>query len=179
MVRPDGPGGVGLNGESAVRVDRGQWLYRFRLDSSNVAIYRGRRSGQALASGQVWRAVAMLGVSDVLVLEVPGGWQPFIELDDGRHHWALARRASLDDAKRAAEHFLVTLAGAASSAAQFWASAGSSDGALDSTFAAVGGDAPAPEEEPAVADSLAKAKREREARGWELVYQRDRAPKAV
>ncbi len=168
-----------MNGESAVHVDRGQWLYRFVLDSSNVAIYRGRRLGQALASAQVWRCVAPLGVSDVLVVEVPGGWQPFVELDDGRQHWVLARRATLEEANKAAEHFLATLANAAASAAQFWASAANNEGGPSDPPAAMGAEAPALDEDAVVAGRLARAKREREAKGWELLYRRDRVPKAV
>jgi hypothetical protein len=168
-----------LNGENAVQVDRGRWLYRFVLDSNNVTMYRGLRSGQGLASPEVWRCVALLGVSDVLVVEVTGGWQPFVEIDDGRHHWALAPRASLEDAKTAAQHFLATLANAVAGAAQFWAAAAHDEGTLGTMLAAVGDHVPAPEEGPEVAEGLAWAKREREAKGWELVYRRDRVAKAV
>lgn len=168
-----------MNGEGAVNVDRGQWLYRLVLDCDNLTIYRGRRSGQALACAEVWRLVALLGVSDVFVLPVPGGWQPFVELEEGRQYWALAMRASSEEARGAAEHFLTTLGGAAASAAQLWVSSESNDGGVDGSSTALGPAAPAPDDGGAVAESLAGAKREREAKGWELVYRRDRVPRAV
>lgn len=168
-----------MNGEGAVHVDRGRWLYRFVLDSNNVAIYRGHRLGQGLASPEVWRQVASLGVSDVLVVEVSGGWQPFVEVDDGRQHWALARRESADGARRAAEHFLRTLASAVASAAQFWASAATNEFTLGTSFDGFTAGALAHEEDASIAECLVKAKQERDAKGWELVYRRERVPKTV
>lgn len=76
-----------MNGESSVHIDRGHWLYRFALDAGNIAIYRARRAGQSLAPAEVWRCLAVLGVSDAFVVPVQGSWQPFIELGDGRHRW--------------------------------------------------------------------------------------------
>ncbi len=74
-----------MNGESSVHIDRGHWLYRFALDAGNIAIYRARRAGQSLAPAEVWRCLAVLGISDVFIVAVPGSCQPFIELGDGRH----------------------------------------------------------------------------------------------
>ena len=42
----------GVNGESSVQIDRGHWLYRFALDTGNIAIYRARRAGQSLTTRQ-------------------------------------------------------------------------------------------------------------------------------
>ena len=86
-----------MNGESSVHIDRGHWLYRFALDAGNIAIYRARRAGQSLAPAEVWRCLAVLGVSDAFVVPVQGSWQPFIELADGRHRWALEKRPTLDE----------------------------------------------------------------------------------
>jgi hypothetical protein len=162
-----------VNGESSVHIDRGHWLYRFALDTGNIAIYRARRAGQSLAPAEVWRCVAVLGVSDAFIVPVEGAWQPFIELSEGRQRWALERRATLEEAQATARHFLGTLADAVSHAAQ-------SQGPLaekDPDFKALRAPVPpaAPAEEGAAEAVLTKAVRAREASGWELIYSRQRA----
>ena len=162
-----------LNGESSVHIDRGRWLYRFALDTDNIAIYRARRAGQGLASSEVWRCLAELGISDVFIVPVPGGWQPFVELGDGSQRWALETRASMTEAEVVTHHFLSSLADASAHASQ-------SRGML----AEMGPEAKAvrppsppvpPAQAPEVETVLAQARAAREATGWELLYSRQRA----
>ncbi len=162
-----------MNGESSVHIDRGHWLYRFALDAGNIAIYRARRAGQNLVPAEVWRCLAVLGVSDVFIVPVPAGsWQPFIELADGRHRWALEKRPTLDDAQVAARHFLGSLADAVSSAAQAQGPLGERDPDFKALRAPV--PPPSPAEDAATDAVLAKARSAREASGWELIYSRQR-----
>ena len=107
-----------MNGESSVHIDRGRWLYRFALNTDNIAIYRARRAGQDLAPVEVWRSLAQLGISDAFIVPVAGGWQPFIELTESRQRWALAKRASMAEAEGSTRHFLGTLADAMCHASQ-------------------------------------------------------------
>ena len=109
----------------------------------------------------------MLGVSDAFIVPIGGAWQPFIELSEGRERWALERRATMEEAQAAARHFLGTLADAVSHAAQ-------AQGPLtekDPEFKALHAPAPptAPGEEEAAEAVLTKARRAREASGWELI----------
>jgi hypothetical protein len=161
-----------VNGESSVHIDRGHWLYRVALDAGNIAIYRARRAGQSLVPAEVWRCLAVLGVSDVFIVAVAGSWQPFIELGDGRHRWALEMRPTLEEAQGVAQHFLGTLADAISSAAQAQGALGEKDPEAKTLRA------PAPPgavpEDAATAAVLAKARNAREAAGWELIYSRQR-----
>jgi hypothetical protein len=161
-----------VNGESSVHIDRGHWLYRVALDAGNIAIYRSRRAGQSLAPAEVWRCLAVLGISDVFIVAVPGSCQPFIELGDGRHRWALEKRATLEEAQVAARHFLGSLADAVSNAAQ----AQGPLGEKDPEFKALRAPAPpaAPGEDAVTDTVLAKARSTREASGWELIYSRQR-----
>jgi hypothetical protein len=161
-----------LNGESSVHIDRGQWLYRFALDAGNIAIYRARRAGQSLAPAEVWRCVAVLGVSDAFIVPVQGSWQPFIELAEGRQRWALERRASLEEAQAATRHFLGTLADAVSNAAQAQGTLGEKDPEVKALRAPV--PPPEPGEGPVTDAVLAKARSTRESSGWELIYSRQR-----
>jgi len=153
-----------MNGEGSVPVDRGQWLYRFDIDVETLAMYRCKRAGQELADPEVWRRLATLAVSDVFVLEVPGGWQPFVEVADGRDHWALAVRPSREECEQSARHFLETLAALQPQGGQ---------------------DAPAgaparwptlqrPAETPTVEAALAEAHNRRAGGGWEVVFSRQR-----
>jgi hypothetical protein len=160
-----------VNGESSVHIDRGRWLYRLVLDAESIAIYRSRRAGQELVSHDVWRCLAVVNVSDAFVVEVPGGWQPFVEVADGRHHWPLAVQPTAEAARAAAAHMLTTLADAVAHASQLNA-AGKEAGtavlrAPEPTAAPPSGPGP----EAALAHALA----EREAAGWHLIYSRQRA----
>jgi len=161
-----------LNGESSVHIDRGQWLYRFALDNDSIAIYRAKRAGQHLACAEVWRALAVLGVSDAFVVAIPDGWQPFVELDEGRHHWALARRASMEEAEFATQHFLATLAGSVAHASQSRGALGEKE---DNRMLRVPEPPEVPAEQPGVDAALAQAYSSRSAGGWELIYSRERA----
>ena len=161
-----------MNGESSVHIDRGHWLYRFALDAGNIAIYRARRAGQSLAPAEAWRCLAVLGVSDVFIVAVAGSWQPFIELGDGRHRWALEKRPTLEEAQGGARHFLGTLADAISNAAQAQGPLGEKDPEAKALRAPV---PPGAVPEDAATDAvLAKARSAREASGWELIYSRQR-----
>ena len=162
-----------MNGESSVHIDRGRWLYRFALDTDNIAIYRSRRAGQTLASADAWRCLAVLGVSDAFIVPVGGQWQPFVELGEGRQRWALEKRASMDEAEAATRHFLGTLADAVAQAAQARGPLDEKDPAAKALRAPEPPSAPA--EEEAVAAVLAQAISAREASGWELIYSRQRA----
>jgi len=162
-----------VNGESSLQIDRGHWLYHFELGVDNIAIYRARRSGQDLASPEVWRTLAPLGVSDAFVVPVPGGWQPFVEVADGRDRWALERRESTEDAATAVGYFLASLAGAVAYASH-------KPGAIpDKNEEEASLPAPSaaarPEEDPAIEAVLAQARSVRDAAGWELIYSRQRA----
>jgi hypothetical protein len=162
-----------LNGQSSVHIDRGQWLYRFVLDTECIAIYRSSRAGQEIAPPEIWRAVAVLGVTDVFVFPTAGGWQAFIELAEGRQRWALERRASLGEAEDAARHLLATLADAVAHAVQ---SHGPLGEALPSDHATRVPPPPlAPAEDAEVEALLAEAVQVRAAAGWELIYSRQRA----
>ena len=61
-----------MNGESSVQIDRGRWLYRFALNTDSISIYRARRAGQDLAPVEVWRSLALLGISDAFIVPVAG-----------------------------------------------------------------------------------------------------------
>ena len=162
-----------MNGQEPLFVDRGRWIYRLNLDSSTIAVSRAERAGQYLASPDVWRVVADLGVSDVLVVAVPGGWQAFVELADGRRRWALALRLSVEEAEQDASYVLATLAEAvlASPRAQAVPS-GTPEG---NAQPALPGVPEAVSESPAVVAALAKAVAERDAAGWVTVYNRQRS----
>jgi hypothetical protein len=162
-----------LNGESSVHIDRGRWLYRFALDTDSIAIYRARRAGQNLASAEVWRALAVLGVSDAFVVPVPGGWQPFVELAEGQQRWALEIRPTVGEAEAAAQHFLASLADSIAHASQ--ARGALSDKDNEEKVLRVPTPPDAPAEQPAVEVLLAEASSSRLAGGWELIYSRQRA----
>lgn len=162
-----------MNGESSVHIDRGRWLYRFALDTDSIAIYRSQRAGQNLASAEVWRALAVLGVSDAFIVPVGDGWQPFIELADSGQRWALERRASVADAEAAAQHFLASLADAIAHAAQSRGALG--DKEPDEKAPKVPQPPDAPAEDTDVEELLAEAYSARAAGGWELIYSRQRA----
>ncbi|MGH9107028.1 MAG: hypothetical protein ACRDZX_14590 [Acidimicrobiales bacterium] len=162
-----------MNGEGSVQIDRGQWLYRFSLDTDNIAIHRARRSGQDLAPPEAWRCVAVLGVSDAFVVAAPGGWQPFVELADERQRWALEVRATKEEAEDAVTHLLGTLADAVAHAAQTRAGIGEKE--TDGVVLRAPEPPPAPAEGAAIEEALAEAEAERTAAGWELIYCRQRA----
>jgi hypothetical protein len=160
-----------LNGESSVHIDRGRWLYRFALQSDSISIYRSRRAGQELASADAWRCLALLGVSDAFIVPAPGGWQPFIEVAEGRQRWALERRPSREEAETSTRHFLASLADATAHAFQ-------TRGGLpekEAEILRVPTPPDPPEEEPALEALLAQACSARSAAGWELIYSRQRA----
>jgi hypothetical protein len=159
-----------VNGEGSVNIDRGHWLYRFVLDTENIAIYRSRRVGQGLVPADAWRCLAVLGVSDVFIVPVGDGWQPFVELGEDRQRWALERRWSMSEAETAASHFLLSLADAVAHAAQPRGALGDRD--VEALRAPDPPEAPA--EPPAVEALLARARAAREASGWELLYSRQR-----
>jgi hypothetical protein len=163
-----------VNGESSVHIDRGRWLYRFALDTDNIAIYRARRAGQGFAPAEVWRCLAVLGVSDAFIVPVPGGWQPFVELGEGRQRWALEKRSSMDAAEAATRHFLVSLADAVVQAAQAKGLLGDKDPDPAKTLRAPEPGAP-PGEDVTVEAVLSQAKSARDSAGWELIYSRQRA----
>lgn len=173
VAQPRSGGMTRVNGEGSVQVDRGRWLYRFVLDAGHIAIYRTERAGQSIVPAEVWRCLATLGVSDVFIVPVEGGWQPFIELSDARERWALERRGSIEEAEAVSRHFLGTLADAVTHAAQGRLSMG--DQQRDAEALGVPGPMTAPPEDPAVAAVLAAAHAARESSGWELVYSRQRA----
>lgn len=168
-------GGEQVNGQESVYIDRGRWLYRFSLDSGVIAISRLRRSGQYLVSPEVWRCVAELGVSDVLIVPVPGGWQAFVELAEGRHRWALARRPTLDESEQGARHLLGTMADAIAGHAKLRPDRAGTP--ANNTIRLPGLPAE-PAEDAVVEAALAQARAERQAEGWELVYNRERAHRA-
>lgn len=160
-----------MNGESSVQIDRGRWLYRFALGADNIAIYRCRRSGQDLASVETWRRLAHLGVSDAFLLRVGDGWQPVVELDEGRQSWALETRPTAAEAGLAVRHLLASLADAFASAAPLHSDRASGrrhDRGLEVV-------AEQPVEPPAVSAALEAARAVRDSAGWELVYGRQRA----
>jgi hypothetical protein len=173
VAQPRSGGMTRVNGEGSVQIDRGRWLYRFTLETDNVAIYRTERAGQSLVPAEVWRCLATLGVSDAFVVPVQGVWQPFVELADARERWALERRASIEEAEAACRHFLGTLADALKHVAQGTLSMG--DQERDAKALGVPGPMTAPPEDPAVTAVLAEAQAARESSGWELVYSRQRA----
>lgn len=162
-----------MNGESSVQIDRGKWLYRFVLDSGNIAIYRSRRSGQGLASPDTWRCLAVVEVTDCFIVPAAGGWQPFVELAEGKHHWALEVRPTIAEAEAAARHVLSSLAESVALSAQL-------RGGLSEKEAEAKGLRPptptsAPNEAPAVTEAVNRMAAAREAGGWELIYSRQRA----
>jgi hypothetical protein len=161
-----------MNGESSVQIDRGQWLYRFALDTGSIAIFRAKRAGQDLVPTEVWRSLATVGVSDAFIVPVAGEWQPFIELTEGRQRWALAKRASLEDAQSATRHFLGTLADALCHASQVRGAPGEKDG--DPAPVRVPEPPTAPAEDAAAEAVLSHARSARESAGWELIYSRQR-----
>ena len=161
-----------MNGEDPVQIDRGRWLYRLTLDAGNIAIYRTERAGQALVTAEVWRCLAILGISDAFIVPVEGGWQPFIELGDARERWALERRNSNEGGEAVARHFLATLADAVAHA-QGRSSLG--DAEQDATALSAPGASPAAAVDQGAATALAEAQAARESSGWELVYSRQRA----
>lgn len=159
-----------MNGQDSVHIDRGRWLYRFSLDDRNISITRAPRSGQHLGSPDVWRCVAEIGVNDAFIVPAPGGWQAFVELSEGRHRWALAVRPTLEEAEQSARYLLTTLADAVAHSPQF----------RDAESTAVSAPSlpappPSPAESSEVEDALARARAERDAERWELVYNRPRA----
>jgi hypothetical protein len=161
-----------LNGESSVHIDRGRWLYRFALNTDSIAIYRARRAGQDLAPVEVWRALALLGISDAFIVPVAGGWQPFIELTESRQRWALATRASMVEAEEATRHFLGTLADAMCHASQPRVAAVEKE--ADVVPLRVPEPPALPAEDGTVELVLSHARSAREASGWELIYSRQR-----
>lgn len=164
-----------MNGQESVYIDRGRWLYRFTLDAGSISISRSQRAGQYLAAPDVWRCVTEVGVTDVLIVPVAGGWQPFVELAEGRHRWALAQRATLAEAEQTAAHLLGVLADSISRNPKFQSA---NDAPANDAAAIRLPDVPAePAESEAVEAALAHARAEREAWGWEMVYNRHRAPR--
>jgi hypothetical protein len=164
-----------VNGQEPIFVDRGRWLYQFELDAENITIARTTRSGQYLASPELWRCVAQVGVTDAFVVPCGDGWQPFIELAEGRQRWALAQRATLAEAEETATHFLAVLADAVAHFATLQASA---EGVPSADGADLPAPGPFPSEGPAVEQALADAREQRQADGWELVYNRPRASRS-
>ncbi len=161
-----------MNGESSVQIDRGRWLYRFALDTGSIAIFRARRAGQDLVPTEVWRSLAIVGVSDAFIVPVAGGWQPFIELTEGRQRWALAKRPSLEEAQTATRHFLQTLADGVCHASQVRGVPGDKDADPIPLRAP---EPPAPPAEDSTAEVvLSHARSARESSGWELIYSRQR-----
>jgi hypothetical protein len=161
-----------MNGESSVQIDRGQWLYRFALDTGSIAIFRAKRAAQDLVPTEVWRSLAILGISDAFIVPVGGEWQPFIELTEGRQRWALAARPSLEDAQSAARHFLGTLADALCHASQVRGVPGEKDS--DPAPLRVPDPPLAPAEDTTAEVVLSHARSARESAGWELIYSRQR-----
>lgn len=162
-----------MNGEGSVHIDRGNWLYRFVLGTDSIAIYRSTRSGQNVVSADVWRCLAVLGISDVFILPVSGGWQPVVELAEGRRRWALERRTSMAEAEAAARYFLSTLADTIAHASQVRCSL--VEGGPDSAALRVPEPPEAPPEGPAVMAALAEACASRDGGDWHLIYSRERA----
>jgi hypothetical protein len=160
-----------VNGESSVHIDRGRWLYRFALNTDNIAIYRAKRAGQDLAPVEVWRSLAQLGISDAFIVPVGGGWQPFIELTESRQRWALAKRGSMAEAEVATRHFLGSLADAMCHASQPRVTG---DKETDVLPVRVPEPAAPPAEDEPVELVLSHARSAREASGWELIYSRQR-----
>jgi len=173
VAQPELGGITLMNGDGSVQIDRGRWLYRLILDAANIAIYRIERAGQALVPAEVWRCLAILGISDAFIVPVEGGWQPFIELGDARERWALERRNSSEEGEAVARHFLGTLADAVTHAAQGRFSLG--DAEHDAAALSAPGASPAAAVDQAAATGLAEAQASRESCGWELVYSRQRA----
>lgn len=164
-----------MNGQEPIFVDRGQWLYQFELDAENITIARTARCGQYLASPELWRCIAQVGVTDAFVVPSGDGWQPFIELGEGRQRWALAQRPTLAEAEETATHFLAVLADAVAHFARLQASAEAGGSAPGAGLPKPG---PFPSESPAIEQALADAREERQAEGWELVYNRPRASRS-
>jgi hypothetical protein len=161
-----------VNGEGSVQIDRGQWLYRFALDTGSIAIFRTRRAGQDLVPAEVWRSLAIVGVSDAFIVPVAGGWHPFIELTEGHQRWALAKRPSLEEAQTATRHFLGTLADGVCHASQVRAAPGEKD--ADPPPLRVPEPPAAPPEDAAAEVVLSHVRSARESSGWELIYTRQR-----
>jgi hypothetical protein len=161
-----------VNGESSVQIDRGRWLYRFALETGSIAIYRARRAGQDLAPVEVWRALAVLGISDAFIVPVEGGWQPFIELTESRQRWALAKRASMAEAETTTRHFLGSLADALCHAGQSRLSPVEKD--VEVMPMRVPDPTAPPAEDGNLELVLSHARSAREASGWELIYSRQR-----
>jgi hypothetical protein len=162
-----------MNGQEPLFVDRGRWIYRLNLDSSTISVSRAERAGQYLAEPEVWRVVADLGLSDVLIVAVPGGWQAFVEVANGRRRWALAVRATAEEAEQDASHLLASLADAVLSSPR-----GSAlpPGAAEASPPTVLPRVPeAVAESAAVASALARAVAERDAAGWVTIYNRQRS----
>lgn len=186
-----------MNGEGQVHIDRGQWRYRFSLDTDSIAIYRSQRTGQGLVPPEAWRSLAALGVSDAFVVAVPGGWQPFVEVDDGRQRWVLQRRPTYAEAQATTSHFLASLADAVAhipsqlavdksgdkSGEKFVEKPGEKHGEkpgdMESEMRAAEalGPVAVPAEEQAAEAAFAQACKERESAGWELIYSRQRSPR--
>jgi hypothetical protein len=160
-----------VNGESSVHIDRGRWLYRFALNTDNIAIYRARRAGQDLAPVEVWRSLAQLGISDAFIVPVGGAWQPFIELTESRQRWALARRDTMEEAEAATRHFLGSLADAVCHASQLQAL---NEKDADTLPMKVPEPPAPPAEDGTVELVLSHARSARESSGWELIYSRQR-----
>jgi hypothetical protein len=161
-----------VNGESSVHIDRGRWLYRFALNTDSISIYRARRAGQDLAPVEVWRSLALLGISDAFIVPVAGGWQPFIELTESRQRWALSKRASMAEAEESTRHFLGTLADAMCHAGQPGVTAAEKE--VDVAPLRVPEPPVPPAEDGTVEQVLSHARSAREASGWELIYSRQR-----
>lgn len=162
-----------MNGQEPIFIDRGRWLYHFDLNADNITIARTARSGQYLAAPDVWRCIAQLGVTDAFIVPAGGGWQPFIELAEGRQRLALAQRASLAEAEGTARHFLAAIADAVAHFAKLQGPREVAPG--DSLAFEVPSPGAIPAEEAAIEAALAQARAQRESEGWELVYNRPRA----
>lgn len=161
-----------MNGEGSVQIDRGRWLYRFVLGSGNISIYRSHRSGQALVSPDTWRCLAVIGVTDCFIVPAPGGWQPFVELEEGRQRWALETRASMREAEVAARHFLSSLAESVAHSAQVRGNM--SEKEADAKGLRAPAPTQAPLEEASVTEALERMAAAREGSGWELIFSRQR-----
>jgi hypothetical protein len=128
--------------------------------------------GPRLGPVEVWRSLALLGISDAFIVPVAGGWQPFIELTESRQRWALAKRASMAEAEESTRHFLGSLADAMCHASQPRIAA--SEKEIDAVPLRVPDPSAPPAEDSPVELVLSHARSAREASGWELIYSRQR-----
>ena len=136
--------------------------------------YRARRAGQDLASAEVWRSLALLGVSDAFIVPVEAGWQPFVELTEGRQRWALAK-AGFDGRSRVGyPAFPGDIGRCLCHAGQSRLSAGEKE-AEAMPMRVPEPPAPPAEDGNRRGRPLAHARSARQASGWELIYSRQRA----